>query len=87
MVVEISDIVWYLADDTAELIGFAPWEILDFANDHVYISICSSGVDNIDNLWEYGIRDIKPLSLLMIDRKSHHHGLSCCGRFIKQTSV
>jgi len=87
MVVEIADIVWYLTDDTAELIGFSPREILNFANYHVDISIESSGVDDIDDLGEYGVGDKKLLSLLVVDRKRHRHGLSCCGRFIKQTGV
>jgi len=87
MVVESADIVWYLTNDTAEFIRFSPWEILDFANYHVDISIGSSGVDDIDDLGEYGIGDIKPLSLLVVDRKRHRHALSCCGRFIKQTGV
>jgi len=87
MVVEIAHIIWCLADDTAELIGFGPWEVLDFANDHVNISVGSSGVDDIDDLGEYGVGDKKLLALLVVDRKSHSHGLSCCGRFIKKTGV
>lgn len=52
MVVYITDVVWCLADDTAELIGFTPGEILDFSDDQVDVGHGSSCVDDIDDLGE-----------------------------------
>lgn len=77
MVVYITDVVWCLADDTAELIGFTPGEILDFSDDQVDVGHGSSCVDDIDDLGEDRLGNVKHLTLLVVGSKRHCHGLSC----------
>jgi hypothetical protein len=52
MVMDITQIVRCLADDTAELIGFTPREIFNFADDQVDVRHGSSCVHHINDLGE-----------------------------------